>query len=131
MAATLSQNALRWTLTPIILAALTATAAAGSFTRGCAARDMQVLMLIEERENTRTVSADQVREAMYQLLHARIVCTPPARSGVTFLEGTAKSDHPDHSRAKVVTGLTDRWVMQFSSLKVCLPDSRVRRGATP
>jgi len=75
MATTLSQNALRWTLTPIILAALTATAAAaGSFTRGCAARDMQVLMLIEERENTRTVSADQVREAMYQLLHARIVC---------------------------------------------------------
>ena len=53
MAATLSQNALRWTLTPIILAAFTATAAAGSFTRGCAARDMQVLMLIEERENTR------------------------------------------------------------------------------
>ena len=75
MATTLSQNALRWTLTPIILAALTATAAAGSFTRGCAARDMQVLMLIEERENTRTVSADQVREAMHQLLHARIVAT--------------------------------------------------------
>jgi len=74
MATTLSQNALRWTLTPIILAALTATEAAGSFTRGCAARDMQVLMMIEERENTRTVSADQVREAMYQLLHARIVC---------------------------------------------------------
>ncbi len=74
MAATLSQNALRWTLTPIILAALTATAAAGSFTRGCAARDMQVLMMIEERENIRTVSADQVREAMHQLLHARIVC---------------------------------------------------------
>ena len=74
MATTLSQNALRWTLTPIILAALTATAAAGSFTRGCAARDMQVLMMIEERENTRTVSADQVREAMHQLLHARIVC---------------------------------------------------------
>jgi hypothetical protein len=75
MAATLSQNALRWTLTPIILAALTATAAAGSFTRGCAARDMQVLMMIEERENIRTVSADQVREAMHQLLHARIVAT--------------------------------------------------------
>jgi hypothetical protein len=69
-----TRNALRWTLTSVILAALTGTAAAGSFTRGCAARDMQVLMIIEERENTRTVSADQVREAMHQLLHARIVC---------------------------------------------------------
>src|SRR3954463_13552327 len=73
MATTQSQNAFRWTLTSVILAALTGTAAAGSFTRGCAARDMQVLMMIEERENTRTVSADQVREAMHQLLHARIV----------------------------------------------------------
>jgi hypothetical protein len=67
-------NALRWTLTSVILAALTGTAAAGSFARGCAARDMQVLMMIEERENTRTVSADQVRAAIHQLLHARIVC---------------------------------------------------------
>jgi hypothetical protein len=71
---TTTPNAFRWDLTPIILAALTGTAAAGSFTRGCAARDMQVLMMIEERENTPTVSADQVREAMHQLLHARIVC---------------------------------------------------------
>src|SRR4051794_37986527 len=69
-----TRKALRWTLTSVILAALTGTAAAGSFTRGCAARDMQVLMMIEERENTRTVSTDQVREAMHQLLHARIVC---------------------------------------------------------
>ena len=74
MATTLSQNAFRWTLTSVIVAALTGTAAAGSFTRGCAARDMQVLMMIEERENTRVVSVDQLREAMHQLLHARIVC---------------------------------------------------------
>src|SRR3954451_24006113 len=74
MATTLSQNAFPWTLTSVILAALTGTAAAGSFTRGCAARDMQVLMMMEEREKTRTVSADQLREAMHRLLHARIVC---------------------------------------------------------
>jgi|SRR3954447_10449447 hypothetical protein len=74
MATTQSRNAFRWTLTAVIVTALSGTAAAGSFTRGCAARDMQVLMMIEERENTRTVSTDQVREAMHQLLHARIVC---------------------------------------------------------
>src|SRR6478672_12193345 len=74
MATTLSQNALRWTLTPIILAALTGTVAAGSFTRGCAARDMQVLMMIEERENTNVVSAEQLRDAMLTMMHARNVC---------------------------------------------------------
>ena len=58
-----TRNAFRWTLTPIILAALTGTAAAGSFTRGCAARDMQVLMMIEERENTPTISAEKTHVA--------------------------------------------------------------------
>jgi len=68
------QHLQRWALTAVILAALTATATAGSFTRGCAARDMQVLMLIEERETTQAVSAEQLRDAMHTLMHARIVC---------------------------------------------------------
>src|SRR5205814_9012669 len=58
----------------VILATLAATASAGSFTRGCAARDMQVLMLIEDRETTRAVSEDQLRDAMLAMMHARIVC---------------------------------------------------------
>jgi hypothetical protein len=74
MTTTQSQHAFRWVLTTAILAALTGTVAAGSFTRGCAARDMQVLMMIEERENANVISADQLREAMHTLLHARIVC---------------------------------------------------------
>jgi hypothetical protein len=53
---------------------LTGTVAAGSFTRGCAARDMQVLMMIEERENTNAVSAEQLRDAMLTMMHARTVC---------------------------------------------------------
>ena len=61
-------------LAAAILATLPATATAGSFTRGCAARDMQVLMLIEDRESTRAVSADQLRDAMLSIMHARIVC---------------------------------------------------------
>jgi hypothetical protein len=69
-----SQPAFRWVLTTAILGALTGTVAAGSFTRGCAARDMQVLMMIEERENANVISADQLRDAMHTLLHARIVC---------------------------------------------------------
>ena len=61
----------RWPLAAVILATLTATATAGSFMRGCAARDMQVLMLIEDRESTRAVSADQLRDAMLLIMHAR------------------------------------------------------------
>jgi len=41
---------------------------------GNRARDMQVLMLIEDRESTRAVSADQLRDAMFLIMHARIVC---------------------------------------------------------
>ena len=64
----------RWPLAAVILATLTVTATADSFIQGCAARDMQVLMLIEDRESTRAVSADQLRDAMLSIMHARIVC---------------------------------------------------------
>jgi hypothetical protein len=52
---------------------LTSTTA-GSFTRGCAARDLQILMLIEEREGSSAVSADKLIDAMLAMLDARIVC---------------------------------------------------------
>jgi hypothetical protein len=52
----------------------TATANAGSFTRGCAARDMQLLMLIEEREDANALSSQKLNDAMFTLMHARIVC---------------------------------------------------------
>jgi hypothetical protein len=69
-----AQYSVLWALAAAILAALLATATAGSFTRGCAARDMQVLMLIEERESASAVSTDQLRDAMLLIMHARIVC---------------------------------------------------------
>jgi hypothetical protein len=47
---------------------------AGSFTRGCAARDLQILRLVEERENTNTISAQRVSDAMLTILNARMVC---------------------------------------------------------
>ena len=64
----------RWPLAAVILATLTAAATPGSFMRGCAARDMQVLMLIEDRESIPAVSAGQLRDAMLLIMHARIVC---------------------------------------------------------
>jgi len=51
-----------------------ATAGGGSFTRGCAARDMQLLRMIEERESTNAVPADILSDAMLTMMHARIVC---------------------------------------------------------
>src|SRR6266436_4356496 len=47
---------------------------AGSFTRGCAARDLQILMLIEERESTNAISAERLSDAMLTMMNARMVC---------------------------------------------------------
>jgi hypothetical protein len=61
-------------LTALSLGTLTTPAAAGSFTRGCAARDMQVLMLIEEHESASTISVQESSDAIIAMLHARMVC---------------------------------------------------------
>jgi hypothetical protein len=74
MQKTFFKHPVRWALTTVIVATLTTTATAGSFTRGCAARDMQILMLIEDRENTNAVSADKLHDAMLAMMHARVVC---------------------------------------------------------
>src|SRR4051812_40911643 len=50
------------------------TATAAGFTRGCAARDLQILMTIEARENTGTVGLEKLSDAIFELMHARIVC---------------------------------------------------------
>jgi hypothetical protein len=47
---------------------------AASFTRGCAARDLQILMLIEERENTNAISAEKLSDALLMMMNARMVC---------------------------------------------------------
>jgi hypothetical protein len=61
-------------LLAFFLGALTNGAAGGAFTRGCAARDLQILMLIEERESANAVAADVLNDAMLAMLEARIVC---------------------------------------------------------
>jgi hypothetical protein len=64
----------RWGLVPVCLCMMINSVTAGSFTRGCAARDMQILMLIEDRENTNAVSVEKLSDAMLLMLEARIVC---------------------------------------------------------
>ena len=68
------QHRIRWALAAVIVVTLTTTATAGSFMRGCAARDMQILMLIEDRESKSTVPAEKLHDAWLTLMHARIVC---------------------------------------------------------
>jgi len=47
---------------------------AGSFTRGCAWRDRQILMLIEQGEQADVARERQMTEAIQRMLYARIVC---------------------------------------------------------
>ncbi len=58
----------------LCLGAMIDGTSAGSFTRGCAARDLQILMLIEERENTNAVSAERLSDAMLTMMNARMTC---------------------------------------------------------
>ena len=61
-------------LVAIFLGALTSAAAGGAFTRGCAARDFQLLTMIEEQESAGLASAEQLSEALIEIMNARIVC---------------------------------------------------------
>src|SRR5687767_14700348 len=49
-----------------------AIADGGSFVRGCAARDMQILMMLEQSESV--VPPHQLNDAVTTMLHARMVC---------------------------------------------------------
>jgi len=61
-------------LASFVVAATINSAMAGSFTRGCAARDLQVLKMIEEHESDSTISDEKVSDALLQMMHARLVC---------------------------------------------------------
>ena len=63
-----------WMLATVVLSVMTHAAAAGSFTRGCAARDFQLLTMIEEQESAGLVTAEKLSEALIEMMHARIVC---------------------------------------------------------
>ena len=48
------------------------TAGGGSFTRGCAARDMQILMMMEQRDIV--IAAQELNEVLTTIFDARMVC---------------------------------------------------------
>jgi hypothetical protein len=86
-----------------VLAALLATAgdglaAGGKFTRGCAARDMQILMMLEQRESASAISAEELSDAFRTIMHARVVChegyVPEA---LAIYDKIARSLAPDHA----------------------------------
>ena len=58
----------------LCLGTMAHSAIAGSFIRGCAARDLQILMLIEEREETNAISAERLSDALLTMMNARMVC---------------------------------------------------------
>jgi hypothetical protein len=96
MLKTLAPHPFRWPLATVILAALATTATAGAFTRGCAARDMQILMLIEHRESSNAVTEEKMRDAMLTLMHARIVCHEGrVLDALAIYDGIAQSIAPN------------------------------------
>jgi hypothetical protein len=50
------------------------TAGGGSFTRGCAGRDLQILMMLEQRESTHGLAAQELNETLITIVDARMVC---------------------------------------------------------
>jgi hypothetical protein len=61
-------------LATVIVSVMTHAAAAGSFTRGCAARDLQLLTLMEEHETAGSIPAEKISDALLEMMHARTVC---------------------------------------------------------
>jgi|SRR5258705_859871 hypothetical protein len=51
-------------------AATNALAGGGAFTRGCAARDIQIMMMLE----TSPMSPRQLDDAVNTMMHARVMC---------------------------------------------------------
>ena len=63
-----------WVIAAIGVGMMLDGATAGSFTRGCAARDLQILFLVEEQEASGLVSPEKLSDALIEMMHARIVC---------------------------------------------------------
>jgi hypothetical protein len=70
----LPHSLIHFAVAALCLGSMIGGAAAGSFTRGCAARDLQILKLIEERESTNAIPAKRLSDAMLTILNARMIC---------------------------------------------------------
>ena len=92
----LFKHSVRWGLVSVCLCTMINSTTAGSFTRGCAARDLQILMVIEERENTNAVSANKLSDAMLAMLEARLVYYEGrVMDAMAIYDGIVQSVTPD------------------------------------
>src|SRR5712671_5721245 len=63
---------------------------------GMCPRDMQILMLVEDRESRSTMSVEKLRDAMLTMLHARIVCNEGhVLDAITIYDSIAESIAPN------------------------------------
>jgi hypothetical protein len=93
-------------LAALVIGVLTNAATAGSFTRGCAARDLQLLTIIEERENAGSVPAEKLSEALVEMMHARIVChNGRVLDALAIYDAVAESVRPIRSGRADATGI--------------------------
>jgi len=91
-------------LATAVVGVMTHDAAAGSFTRGCAARDLQLLTVIEEQELAGSMSAEKVSDVLLEMMHARIVCHHGrVLDAMAIYEAVAESVRPIRSGRALVT----------------------------
>jgi hypothetical protein len=70
---------------------------AGSFTRGCAARDLQILRLIEQRESANAISAERLSDALVTMMNARMICYDGhVVDALAIYDGVARSLTPNN-----------------------------------
>jgi hypothetical protein len=91
----------------LCLAATINGTTAGSFTRGCAARDLQILKVIEERENANAISAERLSDAMLAMMNARMTCYEGhVVDALAIYESVVGSLTPDELSRSMSSGLT-------------------------
>ena len=96
----------QWVLVTVVVGVMTHAAAAGSFTRGCAARDFQILSLIEEQESAGTIAVDKISDALLEMMNARIVCHQGrVLDALAIYDAVAESVRPIRSGRAQATGI--------------------------
>jgi hypothetical protein len=95
-----------WILATIGVGLMVPEAMAGSFTRGCAARDLQILFLIEEQEAAGSVSSERLSDALIEMMHARLVCHEGrVLDALAIYDTVAESIRPIRSGSALVDGI--------------------------
>ncbi len=95
-----------WVVAVVGLGLMVDGAWAGSFTRGCAARDLQILFIIEEQEAAGSVPAERLSDALIEMMHARIVCHEGrVLDALAIYDAVAESLRPIRSGRARVDGI--------------------------